>query len=271
MKMMPLALTLPAPQTVMVSSSPIYLLPTSSLQNRTSFRAFCSSVSPETIHSEGSKAEYKPGILDHFFLNSFRDKLVKEVGWDSEKPGYGGLIELAKALMMNNRSNSHTKDAAVRILKSLFPPLLLELYKILIAPIDGGKVAAMMVARVTVLTCQWLMGTCKVNSVDLPDGTSCNSGVFVERCKYLEESKCVGICINTCKLPTQSFFKDYMGVPLLMEPNFSDYSCQFKFGVSPPLPEDDNTLKESCLDVCPIANKRREIRRNVDAMKCPNA
>ncbi|MBA0715122.1 hypothetical protein Golax_014044 [Gossypium laxum] len=271
MKMMPLALTLHAPQTVMVSSSPIYLLPTSSLQNRTSFRAFCSSVSPETIHSEGSKAEYKPGILDHFFLNSFRDKLVKEVGWDSEKPGYGGLIELAKALMMNSRSNSHTKDAAVRILKSLFPPLLLELYKILIAPIDGGKVAAMMVARVTVLTCQWLMGTCKVNSVDLPDGTSCNSGVFVERCKYLEESKCVGICINTCKLPTQSFFKDYMGVPLLMEPNFSDYSCQFKFGVSPPLPEDDDTLKEPCLDVCPIANKRREIQRNVDVMKCPKA
>lgn len=77
MKMMPLALTLHAPQTVMVSSSPIYLLPTSSLHNRTSFRAFCSSVSPETIHSEGSKAEYKPGNLDHFFLNSFRDKLVK--------------------------------------------------------------------------------------------------------------------------------------------------------------------------------------------------
>jgi hypothetical protein len=27
--------------------------------------------------------------------------------------------------------------------------------------------------------------------------------VFVEKCKYLEESKCLGICINTCKLPTQ--------------------------------------------------------------------
>lgn len=27
--------------------------------------------------------------------------------------------------------------------------------------------------------------------------------MHVERCKYLEESKCVGICINTCKFPTQ--------------------------------------------------------------------
>ena len=111
----------------------------------------------------------------------------------------------------------------VRILRSLFPPYLLELYKMLIAPIGGGKIAAVMVgesdkidifhfsilldesrifvpvwcsperrrlrnfldilkrfgfeARVTVLTCQWLMGPCKVNSVDLPDGTSCSSGV----------------------------------------------------------------------------------------------
>ncbi|OMO63997.1 hypothetical protein CCACVL1_22118 [Corchorus capsularis] len=166
---------------------------------------------------------------------------------------------------------SSVPSKTVRILNSIFPPFLLELYKILIAPIDGGKVAAMMVARVTVLTCQWLMGTCTVNSVDLPDGTSCNSGVFVERCKYLEESKCVGVCINTCKLPTQSFFKDYMGVPLVMEPNFSDYSCQFKFGVLPPLPENDAALKEPCLDICPIANKRREVQRNVDGMKCPRA
>lgn len=129
----------------------------------------------------------------------------------------------------------------VRILRSLFPPLLLDLYKLLVAPLQGGKVAAIMVARVTAITCQWLMGPCTVNSVDLPDGTSWNSGVsefavlffhysllrsdngcrngwegsplmqvFVEKCKYLEESKCVGICLNTCKLPTQvgnSFFE----------------------------------------------------------------
>lgn len=35
----------------------------------------------------------------------------------------------------------------VRILKSLFPPFLLELYKMLIAPIWEGKVAAIMVGE----------------------------------------------------------------------------------------------------------------------------
>lgn len=35
----------------------------------------------------------------------------------------------------------------VRILRSLFPPYLLELYKLLIAPIGEGKIAAMMVGE----------------------------------------------------------------------------------------------------------------------------
>ncbi|EXB28573.1 hypothetical protein L484_009732 [Morus notabilis] len=242
-----------------------------------SFRLYFSSSPPpppQQVRHESAvpKLEYKPGVFDDLFLNLFRDKMVQEVGWDSDKAGYGGLIEVANHLVMKSKSNSNTTEAAVRILRSLFPPWLLELYKMLVAPLAGGKVAAVMVARVTALTCQWLMGRCTVNSVDLPDGTSCASGVFVEKCKYLEESKCVGICINTCRLPTQSFFKDYMGVPLLMEPNFTDYSCQFKFGVNPPLPQYDAILKEPCLEICPNATRRRELASNRTAdQRCPKA
>ncbi|CAN0879090.1 Beta-carotene isomerase D27, chloroplastic, partial [Linum grandiflorum] len=207
-----------------------------------------------------------------FFFTCFHCLKKQEVGWDSEKPGYDGLIEVANRLMLIGRSSSYTRDAAVRILVSLFPPFLLELYKLLISPLAGGQIAAVMVARVTQLSCQWLMGKCSVNTVDLPDGTSWQSGVFVERCKYLEESKCVGICINTCKLPTQTFFKDYMGVPLLMEPNFTDYSCQFKFGVAAPRPEDDVAVKEPCLEICPTAGRRRIASKGSNStVQCPMA
>ncbi|XP_058188364.1 beta-carotene isomerase D27, chloroplastic isoform X1 [Rhododendron vialii] len=268
---------LPPPLTLASSSSfrPLKYHP----RNTTSpcrFRALGSrndqSESIGITESDNSRPKYRPGIFDDLFLNLFRNRMVNEVGWDSEKPGYDGLIEVANRLMMR-RSNSETKEAAVRILRALFPPLLLELYQMLIAPLQGGKVAAIMVARVTALSCQWLMGPCAVNNVDLPDGSSLRSGVFVERCKYLEESQCVGICINTCKLPTQTFFKDYMGVPLLMEPNFSDYSCQlqFKFGVLPPRPEDDNALNEPCLEICPNARQRREFTNSVDVLQCPKA
>ncbi|KAF5462405.1 hypothetical protein F2P56_018411 [Juglans regia] len=269
--MKPLALLRP----LTISSAPSNpLFQPQSLPQKHAFRVLCSSFDSKPIQDGYTAAKpdnYKPGVLDDLFLNLFRNKMVQEVGWDSEKPGYEGLIEVANRLMMRGRTNSDTKEAAVRILISLFPPFLLELYRILIAPIGGGKIAATMVARVTALSCQWLMGTCTINSVDLPDGTSCRSGVFVERCKYLEESKCVGICINTCKLPTQAFFKDYMGVPLLMEPNFIDYSCQFRFGVLPPLPEDDISLKEPCLEICPNATRRRKVAGDMDVPHCPKA
>ncbi|KAK9950533.1 hypothetical protein M0R45_006019 [Rubus argutus] len=242
--------------------------PKSRLRN-TRFRV-SSSLIKESQSQSQSQQQYKPGVVDELFVNVFRNKMVEEVGWDSDKPGYDGLIEVANRLMLKNPTNSDTKEAAVRVLISLFPPFLLELYKLLVAPIQGGKIAALMVARVTAISCQWLMGPCTVNSVDLPDGNSWTSGVFVEKCKYLEESKCVGICINTCKLPTQSFFKDYMGVHLLMEPNFNDYSC-FKFGVIPPLPEDDATLKEPCLDICLDATRRKEIAKNIIVEQCPKA
>lgn len=226
--------------------------------------------SVEAVELKTSKKEYSSGIVDDAFLSVFRGKMAEEIGWDSEKPGYDGLIDVAHRIMVG-RSNSEATEAAVRILRSLFPPWLLELYKMLISPLAGGKVASVMVARVTALSCQWLMGTCTVNSVDMPDGSSWPSGVFVEKCKYLEESKCVGVCINTCKLPTQIFFKDCMGVPLVMEPKFDDYSCQFKFGVNPPPPEDDTALKEPCLQLCPTATRRREVKSAVDVSKCPKA
>uniref|UniRef100_A0A0E0H8Z6 Beta-carotene isomerase D27-like C-terminal domain-containing protein n=1 Tax=Oryza nivara TaxID=4536 RepID=A0A0E0H8Z6_ORYNI len=243
----------------------------------------CSSPSADTASSswEGGR-EYKPSFADDFLLAFFRAKMVEEVGWDSEKPGYNGLIEVANRLMVKGKSALETEQSAVRVLRSLFPPLLLVLFKALLAPIANGQLASMMVARATALSCQWLMGPCSVNSVILSNGKSLSSGVsiysyfffvypslgeilqftdivFVEKCKYLEESKCLGVCINTCKLPTQTFFKDHMGVDLYMEPNFEDYSCQFNFGVSPPPLDTDKALKEPCLDICTNARRRKEL------------
>lgn len=217
---------------------------------------------PTRIQSQSTP--YKPGMLDDVLLRLFRKKMVQEVGWDSDTPGYDGLIEVANRLLIIYPTNQQTAQAAVRILTSLFPPFLLQLFQLLVAPLANGQLAAIMVARVTALSCQWLMGSCKVNSVDLADGISWEAGVLVERCRYLEESKCVGICINTCKLPTQTFFKDYMGVPLTMEPNFNDYSCQFKFGLLPRLGADDEALREPCLEICPNVRKRRKT-----APRCP--
>ncbi|KAK9748428.1 hypothetical protein RND81_02G056800 [Saponaria officinalis] len=238
--------------------------PLKSTSITSSFRFSCSSSPPSNLiphaHDQklGARSDYKPTWLDDFFLDSFRHKLAQENGWDTEKEGYDGMIELANGLLVG-RTKQQATLAAVRILKSLFPPFLLDLYRTLITPIGGGKIAAIMVARVTALTCQWLMGPFSVNTIDLPDGSSCPSG-------YLEESKCVGVCVNTCKLPSPN---TEMGIPLLMEPNFKDYSCQFSFGVPSPTREDDTSLREPCLEICPNAPSQRD--GVISGKQCPRS
>eukprot|EP00250_Pteridium_aquilinum_P006040 c16027_g1_i2 orf=111-902(+) len=215
------------------------------------------------------QSTYSPTPLDAVFLRLFRNKMAQEAGWDSPKRGYDGLIEIANYLFKKCKDRTEAEASSVRILRSLFPPFLLPLFRALIAPLFGGKPAAILTARVTQATCQWLMGSCSVNTVEIQDGTSLESGVLVERCKYLEESKCAGICIHTCKIPSQTFITDYMGVPLTMEPNFEDFSCQFKFGVEAPARKDDESLKTPCLEVCPMALSRLNSTKTHTSERCP--
>ena len=52
--------------------------------------------------------------------------------------------------------------------------------------------------------------------------------VKIEKCRFLEETKCAGSCMHTCKIPTQAFMQEHMGVPLYMEPNLEDFSCEVR-------------------------------------------
>lgn len=60
------------------------------------------------------------------------------------------------------------------------------------------------------------------------DGQQQMSAVKIERCRYLAESGCTGMCINLCKSPTQAFFTEQLGMPLTMTPNFEDLSCEVR-------------------------------------------
>jgi hypothetical protein len=47
-------------------------------------------------------------------------------------------------------------------------------------------------------------------------------------------------------------FPDRM--PLSMEPNFEDLSCQMIFGKKPPPIEQDEAMRQPCFATCPTAN-----------------
>lgn len=103
------------------------------------------------------------------------------------------------------------------------------------------------------------MGECEVNDVVMDDGTILkNQGLLVKRCRFLEESGCASICVNSCKIPTQSFFLEDMGLPLTMTPDYETHECQFSFGVAPDDQGELEARNTPCLSRCPTAGSMRK-------------
>ena len=79
----------------------------------------------------------------------------------------------------------------------------------------------------------------------------------------MEETGCASVCLNSCKVPTQDFFEEDMGLPLTMTPNYEDFSCQFSFGLKPKLQAEDDAFKTPCFAQCPSKRKH--------SAQCPGA
>jgi Beta-carotene isomerase D27-like, C-terminal len=181
---------------------------------------------------------------------------------------YSQIVALAAALNARYTKPVGIQLRAHNVLKSMFPPWLPKLYKIFFSR-PFPKFSAQMNSRVTAMLGVWLMGECTVNDILVPisehptkNSTSVTAninhqGVLVTRCRFLEESQCASVCINSCKIPTQNFFLQDMGIPLLMEPNYTTGSCQFSFGVLPNTTTETIGVSTPCLSRCPTAGSYR--------------
>ncbi|WIA35590.1 hypothetical protein OEZ86_004011 [Tetradesmus obliquus] len=202
--------------------------------------------------------------------------MVAAIGSDSQLSGYEAIIDLTRRL---NASYSEAREVQLttrRILNSLFPSWLPGAFKVMFStPLP--EFSCKLNALATALTCQWLMGPCKVNDVELDDGSVGEGmGVLVERCRYLEQAGCASICINSCKVPTQEFFEKDMGLPLTMTPNYEDFSCQFSFGKTPLPQQLDEAFSTPCFQQCPSRAARyadcssSSSSKQTDGGNCPN-
>ena len=104
----------------------------------------------------------------------------------------------------------------------------------------------------------WLMGECEVNDVEIDGVTYKDQGLLVKRCRFLEESGCASVCVNSCKIPTQNFFIEDMGLPLTMTPDYETYECQFTFGKMPSEQDEFDAKNTPCLSRCPSAGGMRD-------------
>lgn len=103
-------------------------------------------------------------------------------------------------------------------------------------------------SRITPMVFEWLVGPCENNRP--PEG---GFGVKIEKCRFLDESGCKGLCVNMCQQPTQSYFTDVLGLPVRMTPDYDDKSCQMTFGVRPLPVADDPALSGDCFVDCKMS------------------
>ena len=50
-----------------------------------------------------------------------------------------------------------------------------------------------------------------------------SQGLLVEKCRFLETAGCAKTCLHACKIPTQRFFLEEMGLPVTLLPNMTDF------------------------------------------------
>jgi hypothetical protein len=84
-------------------------------------------------------------------------------------------------------------------------------------------------------------------------------GVLVEKCKFLQESGCKGLCLHQCKIPAQEFFQDELGVSLNVSPNFLTQECQWSWGETAIPIEKDSSFPKGCLEGCISQTKLNNI------------
>ena len=193
---------------------------------------------------------YKDNLFDRLFIWLFSRKMANAIGANTTLSGYSGFVDLSKQIM-KGRNAQQQQAAVAQVLQSLMPPPVLWFIRTAFSP---TRLVCVLNAWFAAQLFEWLVGPCEVTDAEIvsADGTrrTQRSAVQIKKCRYLDESQCVGMCVNMCKLPTQTFFTEKFGIPLTLTPDFEDFSCQMVFGQVPPATEEDEALSQPCLAEC---------------------
>ncbi|CAN1254772.1 Beta-carotene isomerase D27, chloroplastic [Linum perenne] len=215
----------------------------------------------------GQKTKYNDGFLEKAFMTLFARKMENfaspaakaarngavSKGWLDYN--YDSFVDASKKVMQG-RNRLQQQQVVREVLLSMLPPGAPDQFRKLFPP---TRWAAEFNAALTVPFFQWLVGPSEVIEVEI-NGVKQRSGVRIKKCRYLENSGCVGMCVNMCKIPTQDFFTNEFGLPLTMNPNFEDMSCEMIYGQAPPSFEEDPVSKQPCFpSICSMANPNSSI------------
>ncbi|CAN4077433.1 unnamed protein product [Withania somnifera] len=211
----------------------------------------------------GQKTRYNDGLFEKAFTTLFARKMEKfgvskKESDDQKKKGwfdydYDSFVDASRKVMQG-RSRLQQQQVVREVLMSMLPPGAPAQFRKLFPP---TKWAAEFNATITVPFFLWLVGPSEVVEVEV-DGVKQKSGVHIKKCRYLENSGCVGMCVNMCKIPNSRLLHKRIRTSLNNESNnadFEDMSCVMIYGQVPPPFEEDPVSKQPCYaNLCTIAN-----------------
>eukprot|EP00854_Cymbomonas_tetramitiformis_P013596 gene13596-16077_t len=197
---------------------------------------------------------------------TIRKLLVAEVGKDSDPRPWTEFDAVLTPVREVNDMVGTAEDVqgrARRVFEGILPALGIgwvpPLWRKFVQPAAPQWLSNYAFVLVFTNLFPWLMGPMEgVDHVDvplpkalrdtfrnLPETIKLPQTVKAERCRFLESSSCASVCVNSCKVPSQNWLRDDFGMNMHIQPNYDDYSCQWKFGlVPPPLAEDEAVMGE---------------------------
>jgi beta-carotene isomerase len=216
---------------------------------------------PLVADCELDDMRYEESPLDKILLSTFRKLVTKNTGGvTSDQESIDGLLEQGRTFMLQEGQTPEAQHKMVSdTLGGLMTPVLPPFYRIFMSGIvpklgtdyDGKQIgpwfyAPFLTSFVTPTFFAFLVGPSKPNR--RKDGEL--GGLVVEKCRFLQESGCKGMCLHQCKLPAQQFFQEELGLPLTVSPNFVTQECQWSFGETPLPPKEDLSFPKGCLVGC---------------------
>ena len=214
--------------------------------------------------------------ISKVLIRTIRGLLVEEVGKDTDPRPWDNFDAVLTPVREVNDMDGTARDVTVRA-KRVFAGILPALYIGWVPPIWKNAISkvapqwASNYAFVLVFTTlfPWLMGPMEgIDHVDvpvpeslrkafkfLPETVKVPQAIKAERCRFLEQSGCASVCVNSCKAPSQEWLGEYFGMDLHIQPNYDDFSCQWKFDVKPPPLYEDAAVMVPCFTNCPSEYK----------------
>mmetsp|Transcript_24129 Transcript_24129/g.61860 ORF Transcript_24129/g.61860 Transcript_24129/m.61860 type:complete len:318 (+) Transcript_24129:95-1048(+) len=178
---------------------------------------------------DGTSAR-RDSLFDLAMIASFRVAMASVAGWQAPeewgpgRPGesYKGLVKVARKLFATSPAQTTER---IRGVLRVFPtkPQLLR----------NNKLSFELLGALTPLLFPFLVGPCKTETWTSPDSQQIRSKVVIERCRFLEESGCKGMCVGLCQQPTVQFFNQDLGLRMNMVPNFETGGCELTWGMEP--------------------------------------